>query len=336
MGRGQVAARRTTWLVVVAAAVVAAAALSLLVGSRTTSPAEVWQALFHPVGVETDHIVRSMRIPRTVVGILAGAALGAAGVLMQGVTRNPIAEPGILGISMGAAAGVVFALTVLGLSSLTAYIWLGCLGAALTTLVVYGVASSGRGGATPTKLVLAGAALTALLAGVIAAILILDYRTMDAYRFWVVGSLAGMESSTALQLIPFVGAGLLLALTCARGLDAIALGDDVAAGLGQNVARTRILAATAMTVLIGAAVAATGPIAFVGLMVPHAARALVGTGHRVLLACSALLGPVVLLGADIMGRVITSPAEVHAGVITALLGAPILIALVQRRKVVAV
>lgn len=312
----------------------AAVVLSLLVGTRPLAPATVWDALVHPVGSEADLIVRTIRWPRMLVGLCVGVALGCAGVLMQGATRNPVADPGILGVSAGAATGVVVAVYVLDVGSLTGNIWFGFVGAAVATVLVYGVASAGRGGASPTKLVLTGAAVTALLAGLIAAIVVFDHRTMDVYRFWVVGSLAGTTIDTLYRLLPFLGVGMVLALGCARGLDALALGDEVAGGLGQRVARTRAQAAAAVTVLTGAAVAATGPIAFVGLMVPHLARAMVGSAHRWLLGTAVLLGPAVLLVSDVIGRVVAPPAEVHAGVITALLGAPVLIALV-RRKVVA-
>lgn len=326
---------RITWLVAAAVFLLAAVVLSLMVGTRTIPPPAVWNALVHPAGSEPDLIVRTLRVPRTLVGLSVGVALATAGVLMQGVTRNPIADPGILGVSAGAATGVVTAVYLLDIGSLTGYVWFGFAGAAITTALVYGVASAGRDGATPTKLVLTGAALTALLAGAIAAIIVFDHRTMDAYRFWVVGSLAGTQVDTAYQLLPFLAAGLLLAVGSARGLDALALGDEMASGLGQRVVRTRFLAAGAVTVLTGAAVAATGPIAFLGLMVPHLARALVGNGHRWLLGITALLGPAVLLFSDVIGRVVTAPAEVHAGVITALVGAPVLIALVRRRVVMA-
>ncbi|MGH3660935.1 MAG: FecCD family ABC transporter permease [Micromonosporaceae bacterium] len=329
------ARRRWAWLAASATFLLVATALSFLVGTRPLSPEVVWHALVSPTGTEPDLIVRTLRAPRTLVGICVGVALATAGVLMQGVTRNPIADPGILGVNAGAATGVVAASYLLDVGGLSGQVWFGFAGAALATALVYGVASAARTGATPTTLVLAGAALTALLAGIIAAIVVFDHRTMDAYRFWVVGSLAGVQTDAAWRILPFLSAGLLLAVASARGLDALALGDEMAAGLGHKAARTRFLAAAAVTVLTGAAVAATGPIAFVGLMAPHLARALVGSGHRWLLAAAALLGPAVLLASDVVGRVITAPAEVHAGVITAILGAPVLIALVRRRVVMA-
>ncbi|MGH3729615.1 MAG: FecCD family ABC transporter permease [Micromonosporaceae bacterium] len=327
--------RRWLWLLAAGVFLLVAATLSLLVGTRPLSPGQVWHALVSPTGSEADLIVRTLRAPRTLVGICVGVALAAAGVLMQGVTRNPIADPGILGVNAGAATGVVAAAYLLDVGGLTGRVWFGFAGAALATALVYGVASAARSGATPTTLVLAGAALTALLAGLIAGIVVFDHRTMDAYRFWVVGSLAGVPADASWRLLPFVLAGLLIAVGCTRGLDAIALGEEMAVGLGHKVARTRFLAAAAVTVLTGAAVAATGPIAFVGLMAPHLGRALVGSGHRWLLGVTALLGPAVLLTSDVVGRVVTAPAEVHAGVITAILGAPVLIALVRRRVVMA-
>ncbi len=321
----------------VSAAVLLAAAclLSLAVGSRAIAPGGVLDALVHGGDSPDAIVINAMRLPRTVVALLVGASLGIAGACMQGLTRNPIAEPGILGISTGAAAGVVTAIAVFGVTGLTGYVWFGFAGARVTGGLVYAVAARGRGGATPVKLALSGQALAATLGAVITMVLTTDQGTLDQYRFWLVGSLSGRTSDVAWQMLPFVGVGLLLTVSSARGLDALALGDDVAKGLGHRVHRIRVIGGLGATVLTGVAVAATGPIAFVGLAVPHAARALVGTDHRWVLGMSALLGPTLLLIADVLGRIVFPPAEVEVGAMTALIGVPILVVLVRRKPVVA-
>ncbi len=266
---------------------------------------------------------------------MVGAALAVAGTVLQGITRNPIAEPGILGISQGASLGVVCAIAFLGVHSLTGYVWYAFAGAGLAAVCIYAVAGSGRGGASPIKLALAGAAMNAFLASVVSAVLTTDAQALDEFRFWDVGSIAGRDLTIVGQIWPFLLAGLLLVLAMARGLDALALGDDIARGLGRNVALLRATGALGATVLTGAAVAAAGPIAFTGLAVPHMARALVGPAHRWLLPMAALLGPVMLLLADVLGRVVVRPSEVPVAVMTALAGVPFLIVLVRRKKAVA-
>jgi iron-siderophore transport system permease protein len=323
------------WMVSAAVLLAAACLLSLAVGSRGIAPGDVLDALLHGGDSPDAIVVNAMRVPRTAVALLVGASLGIAGACMQGLTRNPIAEPGILGISTGAAAGVVTAIAVFGVTGLTGYVWFGFAGALVTGVLVYAVAARGRGGATPVKLALSGQALAATLGAGITMVLTTDQGTLDQYRFWLVGSLSGRTSDVAWQMLPFVGAGLLLTVFSARGLDALALGDDVAKGLGHNVNRIRVIGGLGATVLTGVAVAATGPISFVGLAVPHAARALVGTDHRWVLAMSALLGPTLLLIADVLGRIVFPPAEVEVGAMTALIGVPILVALVRRKPVVA-
>jgi len=316
-----------------AALVAVAVVLSLAVGSRALAPSAVYEALVHGGDGPAAQVVRTMRAPRTLLALLVGAALGLAGSVMQGLTRNPIAEPGILGVSQGAALGVVLAIAFAGVHTLSGYVWFAFAGAGAAGVAVYVIASRGRGGATPVKLALAGAALNALLYSVVAGVLTTRAATLDEFRFWQVGSVAGRDPEVIGQVWPFLVVGVLLVLAAARGLDALALGDDVARGLGQNVAAVRIVGGLGATVLTGAGVAAAGPIAFVGLAVPHMARALVGTDHRWLLPMAALLGPVVLLVSDVIGRVVVPPGEVPAGVMTALIGVPFLVALVRRKTV---
>jgi iron complex transport system permease protein len=308
---------------------------SLAIGSNPISPIRVWHALLAPDGGETATIVWDLRVPRTLLGLTVGAALAAAGVLLQALTRNPLAEPRILGISAGASLGVVAAITLFGIGSLAGYVWFGIAGALGAGLLVTAIAARTGQGSSPVTLALVGAALDASLGAITAGILSVNARTFEEFRYWVVGGLSGRDADIAVQVAPFLLVGLLLAAVVARGLDALALGDDVARGLGTRVGLVRIGAGIAAVLLTGAGVAAAGPIAFVGLAVPHIARALVGTDQRWVLAVSVLLGPVLLLAADVLGRVVAPPGEVSAGIITALVGAPVLALLVTRAKVVA-
>jgi iron complex transport system permease protein len=306
---------------------------SLAVGARAIPLGEVVNALFDPNATGTNAtILRDLRIPRTLLGLLVGAAIGLSGAIMQGVTRNPLADPGLLGINSGAALFVVLGISILGLTTLTAYVWLGFAGAAVATVLVYAVASLGREGATPIKLALAGAAIAAAFGSITTGVLMIDATTLDAFRFWQVGSLAGRGTDVLVSVAPFLIAGIVLALITGRLLDAMALGDDIARGLGQRVMLSRGIAALAWIVLAGGATAAAGPIAFVGLTVPHAARAITGPSYRWILPYSAVLAPILLLGADILGRVLAPPGELQVGIVTAALGAPLFILLVRRRR----
>ncbi|MFJ2648917.1 FecCD family ABC transporter permease [Streptomyces sp. NPDC087420] len=325
--------RRIGWTAAAVVALLVAVLLSLAVGARAIAPSAVVDALLHGGHSDDAEVVRHLRVPRTLIGLMVGAALALAGTVLQGITRNPIADPGILGISQGSSVGVVLAISVVGVHTLSGYVWFAFAGAALASVAVYAIASSGRGGATPIKLALGGAAINALLVSVTQGVLTTDAATLDEFRFWQVGSLAGRDTDVVNQIWPFLLLGAVLVVSVARGLDALALGEDVAKGLGQNVAAVRILGGLGATVLTGAGVAAAGPIAFVGLAVPHIARAIVGTDHRWLLPMAALIGPVMLLVSDVLGRIVFPPGEVPAGVMTALLGVPFLVALVRRKAV---
>ncbi|MER5179345.1 iron ABC transporter permease [Streptomyces sp. NPDC002896] len=327
--------RRIGWLVVGTLLLLLAVLLSLAVGSRAIAPGEVVRALLSGGTDDSAQVVRALRVPRTIVGVLVGVALAVAGTVMQGITRNPIAEPGILGVSQGASLGVVCAIAFAGVHTLSGYVWFAFVGAGIAAVTAYVIAGSGRGGATPVKLALAGAAMNALLASLVSAIVTTNARALDEFRFWQVGSVSGRDAEIVGQVLPFLIAGLLLVAAMARGLDAMALGEDVAKSLGHNVGLLRVLGALGATVLTGVAVAAAGPIAFTGLAVPHIARALVGTGHRWVLPLAALLGPVMILVADVLGRIVFPPSEVPVAVMTALLGVPFLVALVRRKAVVA-
>jgi iron complex transport system permease protein len=323
-------------LVVAVAALVAVAAVSLALGAKPIPLGTVVQALTGEDPSVADHgVVGSHRVPRTVIGLLVGAALGLAGALMQGVTRNPLADPGLLGINAGAALAVVLAIQGAGVSTVFGYVWFAFAGAGAAALAVYALGLASRGGATPVRLALAGAALTALLTSVTTAILVRDVHALDQYRFWVVGSLAGRSGEVAAQVAPFIAVGAAMALLSGRALNALALGEDAARSLGQRAGLARLVAVTAVVLLAGAATAAAGPIAFVGLTVPHAARALAGSDHRWILAYSLLLSPALLLAADVVGRVVTAPTELEVGLVTAVVGAPLFIALVRKRHLVA-
>ncbi|MFF1732275.1 FecCD family ABC transporter permease [Streptomyces sp. NPDC058247] len=327
------ARRRIVWTAAALVALVLAVLFSLAVGARAIAPSAVLDALVHGGHSDDAEVVRGLRLPRTLVGLMVGAALALAGTVLQGITRNPIADPGILGISQGASVGVVLAIAFAGIHTLTGYVWFAFAGAALASVAVYAIASSGRGGATPVKLALGGAAINALLVSVTTAVLTTKASAMDEFRFWQVGSLSGRDAHIVGQTWPFLVVGVVLVLSVARGLDALALGEDVAKGLGRRVASVRIVGGLGATILTGVGVAAAGPIAFIGLAVPHIARAVVGSDHRWVLPMAALIGPVMLLVSDTVGRVVFPPSEVPAGVMTALIGVPFLVTLVRRRAV---
>ncbi len=321
-------------LAVAAVLLMTVAVASLAVGSRPVSPATVLDALLGYDSSDNDHLaVVTVRLPRTVVGLVVGAALGLSGALMQGMARNPLADPGLLGISAGASVMVVLAISVLGVSSASGYVWFAFVGATVAVVVVFVIGSVGRDGPTPVKLALAGAATSAALLAVTTGILLADTATFDQYRFWSAGTLSGREMGDVAAVAPFLAVGVVLALSAGRTLNALALGDETARGLGQRVWLARGLAGVAVVLLCGGATAIAGPISFVGLVVPHMARLLTGPDYRKLLPLSMLLAPMLLLAADVLGRVVVRPGEVQVGVVVALLGAPFFIWLVRRRTV---
>ncbi|TKJ34082.1 iron ABC transporter permease [Blastococcus sp. CCUG 61487] len=333
--RGTARGRRLAVLVALLLLVGAAALASIAVGTRQLGLGEVWRALTDgdPTS-EAAVIVRQLRVPRTVLGLMVGAALGMAGALMQGHTRNPLGDPGLLGVTAGASLAVVVSIAFLGVTTPAGYVWFAFAGALTGTVLVYAIGSTGRGGATPVTLALAGAALSALLYALVRAIVVSDQQTLDSFRFWQVGALAGRGAEVAWQVAPFIAVGVVLALANAPALDLLGLGEDVARGLGQRIWLARAVGLAAITLLCGAATAACGPIAFVGLVVPHVVRALTGPDHRWLVPCSGLLGAALLLTADVLGRVLARPGELQVGIVLALVGAPFFIALVRRRRTV--
>ncbi|MFB6704480.1 FecCD family ABC transporter permease [Streptomyces sp. NPDC056333] len=299
---------------------------------------QVWDTLAgHAPSTRIENVIWSVRVPRTALGLAAGAALGLSGALMQALTRNPLADPGVLGVSAGAAFAIVFSVGVLGLGSVYGYIWFAFAGAMAASVLVYLLGGLGRSGTTPVKLALAGVAVTSLLFSFTSAIALTDPDALNRYRFWSAGSLADQGDEVLVRVLPFFAVGAVLALACAPALNSLALGDDVAASLGVRLGLTRIQGVLAVTLLTGGAVAVIGPVVFVGLVVPHIARVLaqhagVGPDHGWLLPLSAVLAPCLLLAADIAGRLVARPTEIPAGILVAFIGGPFFIAMVRRRR----
>jgi iron complex transport system permease protein len=320
-------------LVVLTALLVLAGLLSLAVGSRTIPLGTVVDVLFRPDGTDASTIVHELRIPRTVLALVVGVALGTAGALMQGHTRNPLADPGLLGVEAGAAFAVVIGIYAFHVTSLTGYAWFSLVGAGLAAAAVFAIGST-RGGPDPVSLVLAGAAVTALLGALTQAVVLRDLDTLDAYRFWAVGSVNGRGLDVFWEVLPFIVVGLLLAAVSATSINLLQLGDDVARSLGMHPMRHKVIGVLGVMMLAGAATAACGPIAFVGLVVPHVARFFGGVDYRWVIPHSGLIGGLLLLIADVIGRVIVRPGELQVGIVMAIIGGPLFIALVRRTRMV--
>ncbi|WP_235571366.1 FecCD family ABC transporter permease [Mycobacterium sp. Root265] len=306
---------------------------SVLIGNYAVTIDDVIAAVSGPPETDLDRIVRHIRIPRTVAGILAGAALGIAGAVMQGITRNPLAGPGILGINSGAALAVVVAMTFLGVTTAAGYVWFAFAGAAVAAVFVYALGSLGLGGATPVKLALAGAAFTAFVGAITSAITLFDATTLEDFRFWVVGSLTRANGTSLTAVAPFIAAGICAAIVTSRTLNVLALGDEMARSLGTRLWSARLAAALAVVLLAGGATAIAGPIGFIGLVVPHIARLITGPDYRWIMAWTVVLAPTLLLLADILGRILVSPQQLQVGIVTGLAGAPVFLYLVRNRKV---
>ncbi len=325
--------RRGSGLLIAFGVLVLACLLSIAIGTRTIAIGTVWDALVHYTGTEDQSIVRELRVPRTLLGILTGIAFALSGAIIQAVTRNPLADTQILGINSGASLFMVFAVGFLGRTEIGEYIWFGFGGVAVALVLVYVLGSAGRGGATPVRLTLAGVALGAVLEGLSSGVRLIRPRAFDYLRFWDAGSIAGRPLDVALTILPFVGAGTIVALLVARSLNAVSLGDDLARSLGANIARTRLLAVLAVVLLAGAATAAAGPIGFLGLMIPHLVRGFAGPDQRWIFAYTIVCGPILMLLADVVGRVVIRPGELPVGLVTAFVGAPVLIWWIRRAKV---
>lgn len=323
---------RSAWLAALSALLILLLVASVTVGTRYVGWGDIAAAL---VGGE-DNIGRAsvaLRIPRTLLAALAGGALGLAGAIMQGVTRNPLADPGILGVNMGASLAVVVGVAWFGMSSLYAYIWVAILGAGCAATFVYAIGSLGRGGATPLKMALAGAATSIAFASLVIAIVLPRGDIAGGIHSWQIGGVGGATYERIVPVLPFLLAGLVIGLLSARKLNSLALGDELATGLGESVATARAVASLSAILLCGATTAVCGPIGFLGLVVPHACRLLIGVDHRWLLPFSMLAGACLLLAADVLGRIVARPAEIDVGIVTALIGAPFFIWIVRRQRV---
>jgi len=319
-------------LVVLGAILLVCLLASVRFGAAGIRTGEVVSALVgRDAGSRAEIIVRTLRVPRALAGALVGSSLAVAGAIMQGITRNPLADPGILGIEAGAGLAVVGGVFVFGISSLYGYALLAFAGGGLAAAVVYGLGSLGRGGMTPVRLTLAGASIAALFGSLTTAILVVDRRTLDEIRFWLAGSIAGRDTGLLLWALPYVCTGLVVAFGLSRQITALSLGEEVAAGLGQRTGRVRLLAALAAVLLAGSAVSVAGPVGFIGLVVPHVVRAFVGVDYRWVLPYSALAGAALLILADIAARLVLRPLELPVGVMTALVGAPFFVYLARRR-----
>lgn len=307
---------------------------SLAVGSRDIPFVEVWRALVDFDGRTADLIVRDQRAPRTLVGAVAGLALGVAGTVAQAHTRNPLADPGLLGVTAGAAFAVCLGIATFGVTTLDGQVWLALLGALVTSAAVFVLGGTRSGSTTPVTLALTGAAVTAFLTALTSALVLLESSTLDNFRFWTVGSLAGRDLAVLQDVSPFLVLGLLCAIIGIPGMNALALGEDVARSLGQRIGLVRVLGISTVALLTGGAVAAVGPLVFVGLLAPHVARAVTGPDHRWLVPYSGLVGAVLVLLADTAGRRVLQPEEVQVGIMVALVGAPLFVVLVRRRRLV--
>ena len=326
------AGRRAAWVAVLAGAVLVAVVASVMFGARPISGADALAGLFGARD-SVEQAAAAARVPRTLLGLLVGAALAMAGTTMQAVTRNPLADPGIFGVLSGASLAVVVGIAFFALSRPIPTMAVATAGAAIAAAFVYTVGSLGRGGATPLKLALAGAATSAALTSLISAVLLPRVDVLDTFRFWQVGGVGGASYERMRIALPLLLLGALICVACAGGLNSLALGDDLATALGEHVARTRALASIGAVLLCGVATATAGPIAFVGLVVPHVCRLVIGTDHRWLLPVSALAGAGLVVAADTLGRVVTRPSEVAVGIIMPVLGAPVFIAIVRRSRV---
>ncbi|SIR62100.1 iron chelate uptake ABC transporter family permease subunit [Williamsia sterculiae] len=326
----RVSRRRAVGLVVAVVVLAVMCVLSLAVGTQTVGLGTVWGALTDFTDTGDQWIVHDLRVPRTVLGVVVGVALGLCGALIQGVTRNPLADTQILGINSGASLCVVAAIAFGGFTSVVSYIWFAFLGALVAMMFVFLVGMTGRTEATPVRVVLAGVAIGAVMDGIGYTIRLRNPRAFDTLRFWDAGAFDARPLSVVWTILPFVVVGVLLAVYVGRSLNAVALGDDLATAMGGNVTRTRVLGLVAVTLLAGAATAAAGPIGFVGLMVPHVVRWFTGPDWRWICVYCVVAAPSMMLAADIVGRVVIPPGELPVGIVTAFIGAPVLVWLIRR------
>ena len=325
--------RRALALVGAPVALALLCALSISVGSNPIPLGDVWRLLIEPDGSFASIVVHEQRLPRTLLLVAVGAALGVAGALMQSLTRNPLADPGVLGINAGAALAVVLTVVVLGVTSVQSYLWAAFAGAALAAIAVYALGGSGRLGQTPARLALAGIAISMAVTSIVQTLILADQNAFNEFRFWAAGSVEGRGYSVLATVLPFVVAGVVIALVAAPALNAMALGDETGRALGVRVGLTRVLVVVAVTLLAGSATAAAGPIMFIGLGAPYLARAVCGSDQRWVIPYTAVAAPGVLLLADVLGRVVLAPQEVQVGIMAAILGGPVFVLIVRRRRI---
>jgi iron complex transport system permease protein len=324
---------RLAGLVIGVLAIAVVALLSLRFGSLDIGTSDAWNGLFSYQATDYEQtIVRKLRLPRTIIAISIGGALAVAGTVMQGVTRNPLADPTILGVSQGASLGVAISITYLGFSSPGQYVWVGFAGALAAALLVFAVGTAGRGSGGPIRLALAGVVIAALLSAWTSTLLLMKEETMDGMRFWLAGSVAGRDLGVLWTVAPFLFVGVGASLLLGHQLNVLSMGDDNARALGMRTTRVRLLASVVVVLVTGAAVAVAGPIGFVGLATPHIARAIVGSDYRWILPYAFVLGAVILTAADVAGRLMARPAELQVGIVTALVGAPFLIYLARSTR----
>ncbi len=318
-------------LALLATATLAAALWSMTVGSSWIAPDAIFGALFSPDDSYTALIVTGVRLPRVLAALASGAALAVAGALMQAVTNNPLASPGLLGINAGAAFAVVLAILLLPPLSGGGYAWFAFAGAGLAGAGVYALGSAGAGGATPLKLALAGVIVTSFLTSLTTTVLVFDRATLDAVRMWTIGSLAGRQMETVAPLLVYVIGGLAVAIAVSRQVTTLSLGSEIAAAIGQNLVVWRLTCGALVIVLAGSAIAIAGPIGFVGLVVPHMARLLVGPDYRRIIPWSAFGGALLVVVADTVFRNSLPGIDLPVGVAMAMVGAPFFIHLARRR-----
>lgn len=325
--------RRSVGLAAIVCALAVLLALSLTIGSNPIPFSHAWELLLRPDGTLESGVIHDQRIPRTILVIIVGLALGVAGALMQALTRNPLADPGILGVNAGASIAVVTGVAVFGLTSIWFYLWFAFAGAAAAAVAVYVLGGAGSGLATPARLALAGVAISMAVSSLVQMVILSNQNAFNEFRFWAAGSMESRGYPVIEAVVGFIVVGLIIALACAPGLNALALGDEAGKALGVRVARVRAMVMLAVTLLAGAATAAVGPIMFIGLGVPYLARAICGPDLRWSIPVSAIAAPVVLLVADVLARVVVAPQEVQTGIVTAILGGPVFIAILRRRRV---
>jgi iron complex transport system permease protein len=332
--RRLVTTARAIGLLVALGAVIVVAVVSIRVGSIGVSNRDVWNAIFnYHSDSYNETVIRTLRLPRTVIAIGVGGGLAVAGAVMQAVTRNPLAGPDILGVSSGASFAVVSAIYFLNFTAISQYMWFAFAGATLATMLVYAVGSAGRGGATPIKLALAGVVISSLLSAWTSALTLLDEDTLDQARFWFAGSVVGRELSLFWTVSPFLIGGTLVCVLMGHQLNVLSMGEDAAKALGMQTGRIRIISSALVVVITGAAVSVAGPIGFVGLATPHIVRSIVGPDYRWVLPYSILTGAIFLTAADVLGRIVTRPGEIQVGIVTAIVGAPFLVYLARKRTV---